>query len=1016
MSEDRSFSHLVLVGASAGGVEALSELVSTLPDDFPAPIVAVQHLNPDRESHLRDILTRRSTLPVRTLEEHNSLPLESGVVFVVPADRHVSVTDTEVCLQEEEDEHGRPKPSIDLVFESAAEVYGDRLVAVVMTGTGSDGSDGARAVKRAGGTVIIQDPATAAHPGMPQSLAPSNVDIVVDLGSIGRVVHELLSGIEVPTEPDEKRKVQEFLAEVRDSNGIDFRSYKTPTIMRRLQRRIVATGSGDLAGYRTYLGEKPEEYQNLVNAFLIKVTEFFRDAALFEFLRRELVPEIIEKARENGNQLRIWSAGCATGEEAYSLAILVSEALGDELEHFAVRIFATDLDEAAVDFARHGVYSKSAVNGLPEDLKERYFVKADGTYRVKKQVRGMIVFGQHDLAQRAPFPRTDLVVCRNVLIYFTSELQKRALQLFAYSLKDGGALILGKSETPSPLGEFFSPWDKQNKVYRRRGERFLMPAVSSADPTPLPSRNRSGVVPARTTEFASAVRERREAREERGHDDIFLQKFPVGVVVVDRRYDILSINAAARRLLSISDPAVGEDLLHMIQGAHYAEIRSALDTAFETGESTGVEDFAIEDLPTGEQRYLRIACHPRLEPTTEFQALSIMLVVSDVTDLVSRRLELEDRLESVEEKLDDVAAAAAEERGAQDTLKQRLVDTNQRLIESNGELTSLNEELQTTNEQYLISNEEAQSATEEVETLNEELQATNEELETLNEELQATIEELNTTNEDLHARGAELQALAAASETHYQSSEDSRRRLQNLLSQVPSMVAIVRGEGHTVQFMNAPYARLLGQPEEQLVGKPVSEVFAQNTEVLELLNHVYETGTPGASENPARFDRARDGLVEDTTFDFVYQPLRTLDGAIDGVMIQGFDNTDTPPENKPNGSFPHIPEEPKRLISALASMPDAVLVVDGAGEPLFVNEAFEEMFGEDSHKFVAYSLESGEDLAPDGTPQARASKGEEFRMEFLSRAADGEKRRFEATGRATDGGKGGVVVIREVLS
>jgi PAS domain S-box-containing protein len=439
----------------------------------------------------------------------------------------------------------------------------------------------------------------------------------------------------------------------------------------------------------------------------------------------------------------------------------------------------------------------------------------------------------------------------------------------------------------------------------------------------------------------------------------------------------------------------------MIQGAHYAEIRSALDTAFETGESTGVEDFAIEDLPTGEQRYLRIACHPRLEPTTEVRALSVMIVVSDVTDLVGRRLELENRLESVEEKLDDVAAAAAEERETQDILKQRLVDTNQRLIESNGELTSLNEELQTTNKQYLISNEEAQSATEEVETLNE--------------ELQATIEELNTNNEDLHARGAELQALATASETHYQNTEDSRRRLQNLLSQVPSIVAIVRGEEHTMQFINASYARLLGQPEEQLVGKPVSEVFAENKEVLELLDHVYETGSPAASETPARFDRASDGLVEDTTFDFIYQPLWTTDGVIDGVMIQGFDNTNTPPESKPNGSFPHILEEPKRLISALASMPDAVLVVDAAGESLFVNEAFEEMFGEDYARFAAYSPESGKDLAPDDTPQARASKGEAFRMEFLSRAADGEKHRFEATGRATGGDKGGVVVIREVL-
>ncbi len=237
MPDERSFSHLVVVGSSAGGVEALSELVSTLPEGFPAPVIAVQHLAPRRESHLEQLLTRRSTLPVRTLKEEQSLPLESGVVFVVPADRHVSITDSDINLQE--DTHGRPKPSIDLLFSSAAEMYGDRLVAVVLTDTGSDGTDGARAIKKAGGTVIIQNPDTAAHPGMPRSLAPSAVDIIADLDKIGSIIYDLLRRIEVPAEPDKQRKLREFLEEVRDTNGIDFRSYKTPTIMRRLQHWIV---------------------------------------------------------------------------------------------------------------------------------------------------------------------------------------------------------------------------------------------------------------------------------------------------------------------------------------------------------------------------------------------------------------------------------------------------------------------------------------------------------------------------------------------------------------------------------------------------------------------------------------------------------------------------------------------------------------------------------------------------------------------------------------------------------
>ncbi|MCA1728484.1 MAG: PAS domain-containing protein [Actinobacteria bacterium] len=804
MSEERPFSHLVVVGSSAGGIEALSELVSSLPESFPAPIVAVQHLDPHRESHLESILERRSTLPVRTLGEHTSLPLESGVVFVVPADRHVNITDSEIHLQQ--DSAGRPKPSIDLIFDSAAEMYGDRLIATVLTGTGSDGTAGARAVKKAGGTVVIQDPETAAHPGMPRSLAPTTVDIVADLKEIGPILHDLLTGIGVPDEPDEKKKLESFLEQVRGQYGIDFRSYKTPTIMRRLQRRIVATDSGGLDGYIRYLEDHPEEYQQLVTSFLIKVTEFFRDVELFDFLRDELVPELIDKARTQNNQLRIWSAGCATGEEPYSLAILLSEILEGESEHFNVRIFATDLDEEAVNFARHGIYTEEALGGLPEGFLDRYFAEEDGGYQVKKRVRSMIVFGQHDLAQRAPFPRVDLVLCRNVLIYFTPDLQKRTLQLFAYSLTDGGYLLLGKSETPSPLSDLFSLHDKKHKVYRRQGERFLVvPPVSQTDPAPLPRGrpNTAGLRPS-TTSFGPP-RSRRETREARPLRDDFVLKFPVGVVVVDRKYDILSINTAARRLLSVSDPAIGEDLLHTVQGANYAELRAALDTAFREGRQAGVAEFAVEEVTTGEQRYLQVNCHTQRDKGVGGQVESVMLVVSDITDTTRARIELENRLSSSIAELEQLRREVQEERERQATQNQRLVEANRQLADANQELTTLNEELQAGNEQYLVSSEESQAATEEVETLNEELQATNEELETLNEELQATIEELNTTNEDLHARSAELQDYA-------RSSEEEHARLQTILESIPDAVLVVNAAGRTM-LTNAAYRRLFGKED-----------------------------------------------------------------------------------------------------------------------------------------------------------------------------------------------------------
>jgi len=349
--------YLVVIGSSAGGVAALSTLVATLPAGFPAPIVLAQHLSPAHPSHLGDILARHSTLPVRTIAARE--PLEPGVVFVVPADRHIEITDGHVGVPVEG--AGRPKPSIDLLLSSAAHAYRDRLVAVVLTGTGSDGAAGARAVKQAGGTVVIQNPETASYPAMPRSLAPTTVDIVANLEDIGPLLHDLVTDAPIPGASHEEAPLRTFLEEVRARSGIDFTSYKAPTIGRRLQRRMAATRTGTLADYRAYLHDHPEEYQRLISSFLIKVTEFFRDPALFSYLREQALPPLIDAARGRGNELRLWSAGCATGEEAYSLAILVAEVLGADLDRFTVRIFATDLDATAIDFARRGVYPASAL-------------------------------------------------------------------------------------------------------------------------------------------------------------------------------------------------------------------------------------------------------------------------------------------------------------------------------------------------------------------------------------------------------------------------------------------------------------------------------------------------------------------------------------------------------------------------------------------------------------------------------------------------------------------------------
>ncbi len=562
MCDTESVSQLVVVGASAGGIEALSTLVATLSTAFPAPIVIAQHLDPSRPSHLQAILARRSSLPVVTVQDHARL--DNGTIYVVPSNHHIEITDHDVTVLP--DGPGRPKPSVDLLLTSTAHIFGEQLIAVILTGTGSDGTQGAVAVKAAGGTVVIQNPVTAAYPGMPQSLAPHTVDLVVDLERIGPIVHDLLMGVALASEGHAEPEFQALLEHVRLRSSIDFRGYNPATLQCRLQRRLVATNAADLAEYTELLRAQPDEYDRLVSSFLINVTAFMRDPELFGILRTEVLPDLIAASRTRDHEVRVWSAGCATGEEAYSLAILVCEILGDELDRFNIKIFATDLDANAIAFARRGVYPTATVAGLGGDLVARYFSATSGAYTVLKRVRSLVVFGEHDLVQRAPFPRIDLVLCRNVLIYFAKELQQRALHLFAFALRPGGYLVLGKTETVGVLPEYFMPQHTPYKIYRRHGERLFAPPLAHVGGAVVHER-RSAAPP-----LPSAARELRQVQEDlqqsRAAHEHLLLTLPIGVVVVDQRADRGGHRERHKKVrdreqdrLLLGEPALGPILL-----------------------------------------------------------------------------------------------------------------------------------------------------------------------------------------------------------------------------------------------------------------------------------------------------------------------------------------------------------------------------------------------------------------------------------------------------------------------
>ncbi len=914
---------LVVVGSSAGGIEALSQLVATLPADFPAPLVLAQHLDPRHPSHLSEILARRSVLPVRTVTmlEH----LEPGVVYVVPANRHVEITDHMVRLRA--DTGRRPKPSVDLLLTTAARVYGERLIAVVLTGTGSDGAAGARAVKAAGGMVIIENPATAAYPGMPESLAPSTVDVVADLERIGPLLSDLLTGALLSARPEaqEEAVLQAVLAQVRERSGIDFSLYKRPTIQRRLQRRMVATDIHQLADYASYLTQYPEEYARLIASFLINVTEFFRDPEMFAALREVALPDLIAQARTRGGELRIWSAGCATGEEAYSLAILVAEALGEEQDRFTVQIFATDLDEEAIAFARRGVFSAGALATVPQALRARYFTEHDGVYDVTPRIRSLITFGQHDLGQRAPFPRIDLVLCRNVLMYFTAALQRRTLHLFAFALRDGGYLALGKAETAKPLAAYFTPVDDHDKLYRRHGERILPPIERITAHAVLPPLQRMrpllrlpdssarhdalstpdsvpGALTHITLDGAAATPHPRSVSERLGN---LLLDADVGVVVVDHEYDIQMINTAAMRLLNIYTVAMGKDLVHLASNIPATDLRAVIDAGFQAaspaptlattltpGKSAGALTTVTIETTAGEGRRLQIACYPHRDGAEAASALGgapvtqVMILVSDVTHLdAAQRAAFEaaahERAARQHEQTQDLydpeqamLAQLVETERLRAQL-QEVIAVNRTLVQANQEFATTNLNLQSANEDLLLGREETEASAEEIKTLNEELQATNEELVTVNEELEATVEELHTANEDLTARSRELQRLATSLENQRQTSDAARAQLEAILLSMSDALLVVDAHGARV-LTNTAYVEMFGAENAPLVAEDATG------QPLPITAQLHAQAATGAPFDLVFMLTAADGVRR--WFEAHGQPIRSGEMARGGVV------------------------------------------------------------------------------------------------------------------------------------
>jgi len=699
-------SHVVGIGASAGGLEALSNLIAALPTNLGLAYAVIQHLSPTHRSMMAQLLGRETAMAVKEITD--GMVPERDTIYVTPPSSNMVLRDGRFVLQEEP-RNASPRPSVNAFFSSLAAEQGEDAIGVVLSGTGSDGAVGLREIKAVGGFTFAQEPQSAKYNGMPQAAIDTGcVDWVLPADGIAREITQIarakgsVSGAVSP--PGAATTLKKLLIRVKQQTRIDFGGYKVGTVWRRIERRMAARHVSNLDDYLALVEADPSELDHLCKDILISVTAFFRDPEAFDTLRVTL--QALLATKHFGDEIRIWVPGCATGEEAYSIAILVAELLGPNLAQFRVQIFATDLDLSALAVARRGGYPETALTGMDPALVGRHFTNTGNRYEVSRTLRDMVVVARQDLVQDPPFLRLDLVSCRNVLIYFQNELQVKVLATFHYGLRPGGFLFLGKSEGIFQQEGLFEPGDKAARVYRRRaGESRLLPTPTFRLPD---SRERQ------TPQQPSAQQRLLDAS---------INLFVPPTILINAAFEILHIQGDVSHFLTISAGKPTTNLQQLIRREFRADLNLMVHQVEHTADSVAGRPHVFKTAD-GKQRVL-LSVHPLEKGVTS----SFFLVAFET------------------------APAEKDANGeTRSDLPQDSVDV--KAIEE--ELISTRERLQTVIEELETSNEEMQALNEEVQAANEELQSSNEELESANEELQSTNEELTTVNEELQVRSGEL--------------------------------------------------------------------------------------------------------------------------------------------------------------------------------------------------------------------------------------------------------------------
>ncbi|MBF0219111.1 MAG: PAS domain-containing protein [Gammaproteobacteria bacterium] len=725
-------SHYIAIGASAGGLEAIDGFFKNMSPESGAAFIVIQHLSPDHKSLMTELLSKRTLMHVQRATE--GMLVEADNVYLIPPNHDLRIFHGKLLLNEQDRERGFNLP-IDIFFTSLAEDQGDKAIAIVLSGTGSDGTRGVRVIKERAGMVMVQTHESAAFDGMPRSAKATGVaDFVL---APDEMPAQLISYMRHPYTTAANRSerlltdendLDRIFSLVREQSGVDFTFYKPNTVQRRIERRMTVNEVVDFKEYVRFMDSNPKEVDNLYRDLLIGVTHFFRDDQAFQYLADKCLPKLLEN--RVGKEMRIWVAGCSTGEEAYSLAILCSQAMERMGKLVNLKIFATDVDKEAVTIAGHGVYPESILADVPTELLAKYFYRREDGFQIARHIREMVVFAQHNIVKDPPFTNIDLISCRNMLIYFQTVLQQQVMEMFNFSLNDQGVLFLGSSETTGEMTEYFESIHHKWKIYRSKGRKPRHTLSKAAN------------------EFRSRMSTGKSADERAGgnrrigtpEDESLLNRL-LQSISDDYLPFILVINEEMELLHMVGDSTA---YLRFPSGRMETHVAKLISKELAIPLANGVQKVLKEE---GDINYSNIHLHTLEGSKIVAMRIHLLTTRKGQRPLIAIFIQEGSRIRRHEEEQQGSDTVQNYDIGLD--AQQRISDLEHELQFSRENLQATVEELETSNEELQATNEELLASNEELQSTNEELQSVNEELYTVNAEYQDKIVELTEVNNDL---------------------------------------------------------------------------------------------------------------------------------------------------------------------------------------------------------------------------------------------------------------------------